>query len=80
MAVNRVQERVTVGGHHVPEEVIRRRYAAGLRNFFQMYAHLAFSWAFYPNSGGLKPARLVQRIAIVRRGRQSGLFFGSPAG
>lgn len=42
MAVNRVYERVASGGHHVPEEVIRRRYAAGLRNFFQIYARLAF--------------------------------------
>jgi predicted ABC-type ATPase len=50
MAVNRVRERVTVGGHHVPEDVIRRRYAAGLRNFFQIYAPLAFSWRFYDNS------------------------------
>lgn len=34
---------------------------------------------FHPNSGGSILARLVQRIAIVRGGRQSGLFLGSPA-
>ena len=34
MAVERVHERVREGGHHVPEDVIRRRYGAGLKNFF----------------------------------------------
>lgn len=32
LAVQRVRERVRAGGHDVPEEVIRRRYDAGLRN------------------------------------------------
>lgn len=36
IAVARVQERVRRGGHHVPEDVVRRRYRAGLRNFFQL--------------------------------------------
>jgi len=50
MAVERVQERVSEGGHHVPEDVIRRRYEAGLRNFFRIYRPLAASWRFYDNS------------------------------
>lgn len=50
MAVECVQERVREGGHAVPEEVIRRRYEAGLRNFFQIYRPLAASWRFYDNS------------------------------
>jgi predicted ABC-type ATPase len=35
MAVARVQERVRLGGHDIPEETIRRRYDAGPRNFFR---------------------------------------------
>jgi predicted ABC-type ATPase len=50
MAVERVEERVREGGHHVPEETIRRRYEAGLRNFFRIYRPLAASWRFYDNS------------------------------
>ncbi len=50
MAVNRVRDRVLSGGHHVPEEVIRRRYEAGLKNFFQLYSPLATSWLFFDNS------------------------------
>jgi predicted ABC-type ATPase len=36
-AVARVAGRVRQGGHHIPEDVIRRRFAAGLRNFEQSY-------------------------------------------
>ena len=32
LAVSRVAERVSQGGHHIPEDVIRRRFAAGLKN------------------------------------------------
>lgn len=49
-AIARVQERVRMGGHDVPEEVIRRRYKSGLRNFFQLYQPLTESWYFYDNS------------------------------
>ena len=42
--------RVIEGGHHVPEETIRRRYEAGLKNFFRIYRPLAASWRFYDNS------------------------------
>lgn len=34
IAVARVAERVKMGGHSVPEMTIRRRFEAGLRNFF----------------------------------------------
>ncbi|HEV7225457.1 MAG TPA: AAA family ATPase [Pirellulales bacterium] len=49
-AVARVAERVKLGGHDVPETVIRRRYVAGLRNFFQLYQPMAKVWRFYDNS------------------------------
>ncbi|MFB2936121.1 zeta toxin family protein [Aerosakkonemataceae cyanobacterium BLCC-F154] len=50
IAIARVQQRVTQGGHHVPEETIRRRYNSGIRNFFQLYQPLANNWRFYDNS------------------------------
>ena len=37
LAIARVATRVQEGGHHVPDETIRRRYHAGLRNFFRLY-------------------------------------------
>src|SRR4030067_3877602 len=51
-AVSRVVERVHMGGHNVPEETIRRRYAAGLYNFFALYRPLADAWGFFDNPGG----------------------------
>ncbi len=53
-AVARVAERVRMGGHDVTEDTIRRRYNAGLRNFFSLYRPLAESWRMYDNS--LAPA------------------------
>ncbi len=50
LAVFRVKERVKAGGHSVPEETIRRRYTAGLINFFDLYSPLADSWQLYDNS------------------------------
>ncbi len=58
LAVNRVAERVMNGGHHVPEEVIKRRYEAGLANFFRFYQPVADHWEFFDNSNAFEP-RLV---------------------
>lgn len=50
-AIARVADRVRRGGHHVPDEIVRRRYHGGLRNFFRLYQPLATSWRLYDNSG-----------------------------
>ena len=50
LAVARVAQRVALGGHNIPEPVIRRRYRSGLQNFFNLYHPLADSWRFYDNS------------------------------
>lgn len=51
MAVMRVAARVAQGGHNIPEDVIRRRFDAGLRNFHGLYKSLANAWILYDNSG-----------------------------
>jgi predicted ABC-type ATPase len=51
LSVERIAGRVRLGGHHVPEEVARRRYAGGLRNFFDLYRPLAATWRLYDNNG-----------------------------
>ena len=50
LAVKRVQERVKKGGHSVPQEDIRRRYTAGLKNLFFHYRHYADFIAIIDNS------------------------------
>lgn len=49
-AINRVAERVRMGGHGIPEDTIKRRYHAGLSNFFELYQEIADTWYFYDNS------------------------------
>jgi predicted ABC-type ATPase len=51
IAVARVTERVKQGGHHIPEDVIRRRFVAGKRNFETHYRNAVDAWAWYDNSG-----------------------------
>ena len=51
LAIKRVAHRVKHGGHHVPDEDVRRRYDRGLRNFERYYKDLADSWVMYDNSG-----------------------------
>jgi predicted ABC-type ATPase len=58
-AVGRVRDRVRLGGHDVPADVIRRRYGAGLRNFFSLYRPLATEWRMYDNSSGV-PVMIAQ--------------------
>lgn len=49
-AVNRVANRALQGGHLVPPDDVRRRYGAGLRNFFQLYRPIADEWWLYDAS------------------------------
>jgi predicted ABC-type ATPase len=51
LAVARVAARVAQGGHNIPEQVIRRRFDSGLRNFNNIYRALVSSWILYDNSG-----------------------------
>jgi predicted ABC-type ATPase len=60
MAIERVAIRVKQGGHNVPEEVIRRRFAHGIKNF-ERYKLLVDSWQLYDNS--YIPAILIEEGA-----------------
>lgn len=47
LSIQRVAERVRVGGHDIPVETIRRRFDRGLKNFLNLYARIADAWRFY---------------------------------
>lgn len=51
-AINRVKQRVKQGGHHIPEAVIRRRFARGLSNL-EDYKKLVNAWQIYDNSASV---------------------------
>lgn len=62
LAVARVAARVRQGGHHVPEDVVRRPFAAGLENLFTRYPDVVDSWQVYDNADLTGP-RLIASAA-----------------
>lgn len=50
-AIRRVRRRVEQGGHHIPEDVIRRRFHSGIDNFRNVYAERVDSWVLLDNTG-----------------------------
>lgn len=49
-AIARVANRVRLGGHNIPEDIIRRRFASGLSNLFTLYMPVVDTWKIYDNS------------------------------
>jgi predicted ABC-type ATPase len=47
MAIARVQHRVCLGGHHIPEPIIRRRFDMGWLNFQNVHKALVDRWQLY---------------------------------
>ena len=49
-AIERVATRVSEGGHNIPSDVIRRRYANGIKNLTILYTPICNFWTIYDNS------------------------------
>ena len=60
LAVRRVKLRVALGGHHVPTDVVKRRFARSISNFFTLYAPIATEWTLLNNSNAV----FAQPVAI----------------
>jgi predicted ABC-type ATPase len=50
LALERVRDRVLSGGHFVPEETVRRRFARGLSNFLHRYQQSVDSYLIFDSS------------------------------
>ncbi|WP_299287175.1 zeta toxin family protein [uncultured Mucilaginibacter sp.] len=50
LAIERVKTRVAEGGHHIPEDVIVRRYYKGISNLIQVFTSLCDYWIIIDNS------------------------------
>ena len=57
LAIERVQKRVDAGGHHIPNEIVIRRYERGLINFFNLYLPICNCWILIDNS--VKPHEII---------------------
>lgn len=71
VSVSRVRLRVRQGGHDVPEDVIRRRYDEGLRNFFGRYRGLVDEWQLLDNTEG-------RAILIAQSSVEEGILVSDP--
>ena len=49
-AIQRVAKRVSEGGHHIPTDVIRRRYRNGIENLRSIYMPIVDTWILIDNS------------------------------
>ena len=63
LAIERIADRVRKGGHTIPEEVVRRRFHKGMKNFIKIYLPLLDSWFIIDNS-----RETSQMIAFERDG------------
>ncbi|MEO6131859.1 MAG: zeta toxin family protein [Saprospiraceae bacterium] len=50
LAIERVRTRVLEGGHSIPEEIVRRRYAIGIYNFNHLFFNMVDKWMVFDNS------------------------------
>lgn len=66
LAIERVQERVRVGGHSIPDNVIRRRFERGFANLFKRYIPVVNEWIIFD-------ASMMQRAEIARSTVERGL-------
>jgi predicted ABC-type ATPase len=60
-AIRRVRQRVIAGGHDVPVEDIKRRFARSIRHLLDDYGPLANKWFLWDNSA--PPAKLLAESA-----------------
>ena len=64
--IQRIRARVRKGGHHVPDDDVRRRFGRAIRNFWDRYRLEADRWALYYNgSGGLVPVAFGEHAEAV---------------
>ena len=50
LAIERIKNRVTKGGHFIEDEIVIRRYYRGLKNLFQHFIPDCEYWGIYDNS------------------------------
>ena len=60
LAIQRVKKRVERGGHHIPDDVVERRYHRGLANLFNLYLPICNQWFVFDNMD-LVPEIIAQR-------------------
>lgn len=50
MNISRIKKRVSLGGHHIPSVIVRRRQVKCFENFWNIYRSLSDEWSILDNS------------------------------
>lgn len=69
LAIERVALRVQQGGHHIPSDIVRRRYWNSLHNLTTLYTPICDLWAIYDNNAADEKIRKIasgERNKIIR--------------
>lgn len=76
LAIRRVKARVRRGGHHVPDDIVRRRFERSARNLVKLYLPIATTWRIFDNSSsslalsaertGPSEVRFLARNTLIR--------------
>ena len=56
--ISRIKKRVEMGGHHIPTNVVRRRFLRCFKNFWSLFRSLSDQWTIIDNSNG-KPKMIL---------------------
>lgn len=70
LAMKRVAERVSKGGHDIPQDIIKRRYASGINNLFKLFIPIVDYWAIFDNSETPR-----KKVAIGGRNADTEIFY-----
>ena len=74
-AIRRVALRVSEGGHSIPEDVIVRRYHAGLKNLFELFMPIVDYWMLVDNTrtprvivaeGGAEVSDVIRNVELYQ--------------
>lgn len=66
LAIARIKDRVSEGGHNVPTQDVRRRFKRSVPNFFKLYRFLFDSWMLFDNADSIPTL-----IARTKNGQSS---------
>ena len=70
MAIERVKNRVSEGGHNIPKKVIERRFDNGLRNLINRYIPIVDSWVLLDNSN--------EDFELIAKGSGNNVYIRNP--
>ncbi len=62
LAKERISDRVKKGGHHVPDDIVIRRYYRGIKNLFDHFIKISDYWTIIDNSND-EPEIVAEGIA-----------------